>query len=166
MRAQASALLSGTAFIGRRVYSSKTSTLDNFAGMNWVVDVAFVRPRFNVLFNARRDVYPSYSAGLGQYLSTGGSLYATGHLSTRVDVYVTTSRYGLGYVVDTGAPVSRFGSNGTGIVYRFSRLLVGATSEFYAQRGAGALHGQRFTTYVQIGGGRIRRLDRPLPGER
>lgn len=166
VRAEATALLSGSAFIGRRVYSSKTSTLDNFQGLNWQANVAFTRPRYNVLLDARRDYYASYSVGLGRYSSTGGSLYASGHVSTRIDVYATTTRYGLQYSVNTPGLATRYSSNGAGIVYHFSRSLVGATSEFYRQRGGGALHGQRFTTYVQIGAGRIRRLDRPLPGER
>lgn len=166
VRSQASALLSGGAFIGRRVYSSKTSELDNFKGLNWNANIVLTRPRYLVLLDARRDNYASYSAGLGQYVSTGGSLYASGHISTRIDVYGTTSRYGLSYSAAAAAVVSRYTANGAGLVYRFSRALVGATSEFYAQRGSGALQGQRFTTYVQIGGGRIRRLDRPLPGER
>lgn len=166
VRAQATAILSGSAFIGRRVYSSKTSALDNFQGLNWQANLAFSRPRYNVFLDARRDYYASYSAGLGRYVSTGGSLYASGHVSTRFDVYATTSRYGLDYAVRVPGAASRYQSNGAGIVYHFARALVGATSEFYAQRGGGALHGQRFTTYVQIGGGRIRRLDRPLPGER
>lgn len=166
VRAQATALLSGSVFIGRRMYSSKTSTLDNFQGLNWQANLAFTRPRYNVLLDARRDYYASYSVGLGRYSSTGGSIYASAHISTRVDAYATASRYSLQYGANAPGTAGRYASNGAGVVYRFTRVLLGATSEFYDQRGGGAIHGQRFTTYVQVGGGRIRRLDRPLPGER
>lgn len=166
IRTSATALLSGSAFAGRRMYSSETSPLDNYQGFNWSANVMMSRPRYNVQFDAQRDFFPSYSAAFGQYVSTGSSLYGSAHASTRVDVYATVSRYALGYVSASGAVVSHITRSGAGVAYRFGQLLVGATGEWYSQSGTGAYRGRRVTTYMQVGGGRIRRLDRPLPGER
>ena len=63
-RSKSAALLEGSAFIGWRMYRSKTSALDNYSGLNWQANIAVSRPRFTVLFDARRDFYPSYGAAL------------------------------------------------------------------------------------------------------
>ena len=166
VRTKATALVSGSARIGWRQFESRIDRAANFSGAVWDLNLSVVRPRFVAIVEAQRDLFVSYSPELGRYVSRGQSVYVSAHATPRTEIYVAASGAKLNYVLSTEAPASQFSRTGAGMGHRFSRFVVGVTSEWYGQSGAGAFGGRRVTSYVQYGGGRIRRLDRPLPGER
>jgi hypothetical protein len=160
------ALVGGSAVIGRRIFKSRLDSSTDFSGLFWRVAVATARARFLALVDTQRDLFASYNPLLGRYVASGTSAYLSVRVSPRVEAYATGMGLGLRYLSQLGT-TSRYSSAGTGLAYRLGRFaMVGLTGEWYRQRGAGPYSGTRVTTYIQYGGGRIRRLDRPLPGER